>query len=131
MQQLSGCTHPPTGSSCWCQVPTTLLISLCLSLLTISSSTSPSPLISLEDKDRPTSCEGYWQIPTSHAVSQPQKAMTPPSPHPKSCCCAPAQARSHQLLHSCTCWADAPLGKTSDNLSVRLHYVTFFWPYQA
>lgn len=39
--------------------PSTLLISLCLSLLTISSSTSPSPLISLEDKHRTTRREDY------------------------------------------------------------------------
>lgn len=51
--------------------PSTLLISLCLSLLTISSSTSPSPLISLEDKHRTTSvrtiCQPCW-FPLPHAI---------------------------------------------------------------
>lgn len=94
VQPGSCCTHPPTSSSCWRQVPTTLLISLCLSLLTISSNTSPSPLISLEDKHRPTSHEGYWQIPASHTISQPQKALTSSPP--------PGAAVVPQLRHKVT-----------------------------
>lgn len=70
VQQLPSCAHPPTAHAD-SKFPSTLLISLCLSLLTISSSTSPSPLISLENKHRPMSCEGYWQINASPA--------TPPS----------------------------------------------------
>lgn len=56
-------THPPAGSD-GDKPPVTLLISLCLSLLTISSRTSPSPLISLEDKDRATSCDSYCFRPS-------------------------------------------------------------------
>lgn len=68
----SGCTHPPRR-----QVPATLLISLCLSLLTISSSTSPSPLMSLEDKCKVTSREGYWQVPAATQGDNPHPRAAP------------------------------------------------------
>lgn len=68
----SGCSSPsavappalPPAVSDGDEPPVTLLISLCLSLLTISSRTSPSPLISLEDKDRPMSCDSYCFRPS-------------------------------------------------------------------
>lgn len=68
-------------SSCWWPVPTTLLISLCLSLLTISSSTSPSPLMSLQDKQRPRSHEGtgkFLQLQRCWADELPGKASADP-----------------------------------------------------
>lgn len=54
-----GAVWPPKRQNNPAISPSTLLISLCLSLLTISSSTSPSPLISLEDKHRTTRREDY------------------------------------------------------------------------
>lgn len=78
VQQLCPAT---LWSSCWWPVPTTLLISLCLSLLTISSSTSPSPLMSLQDKQRPRSREGtgkFLQLQKCWADEPPGKASADP-----------------------------------------------------